>query len=301
MQEITSQGFMKIGFIGLGKMGFAIAQNLLQAGHDVTVYNRTKEKAEPLAQSGAKVSDDLSGAVTGAEAVFTMLADDAALSSVSDALFAHLEPNSVHVGSSTISVEFARKLTAEHKQRGQTYVSAPVFGRPDAAENKRLVVVAAGESDAIERIHPLLDAIGRQTFVAGNEPWQANAIKLCGNFMIASMIETFSEVFATLRKAGIDPHQFLSVILEVFGSPVYANYGKQIADRRFETAGGGFGLHLGLKDVRLMSQFAESVASPMPVASLLGNHLLSAVAKGYGNLDWTAVARVLAQAAGLPD
>jgi 3-hydroxyisobutyrate dehydrogenase-like beta-hydroxyacid dehydrogenase len=173
-----------------------------------------------------------------------------------------------------------------------------VFGRPDAAEKKRLVVTAAGDQTLLERMRPLFEIIGRETFIVGPEPWMANAIKLCGNFMIASMLETFSEAFAALRKAGVDPHQFLSVIIEVFGSPVYNNYGRQMADGRFDAAG-GFALPLGLKDVRLASQFAESVQAPMPLASLVRDHLVSAIANGQSNLDWTSLYLVLGRAAGL--
>ncbi len=151
-------------------------------------------------------------------------------------------------------------------------------------------MAAAGTPEVVERVTPLLEAIGRETFVVGDEPWQANAIKLCGNFMIASMLETFAEAFAALRKSEIDPQVFLNVILELFGSPVYSNYGRQMADKNFNTPGSGFGLALGLKDVRLVAQFAESVQAPMPLASLVRDHLLSAMANGQEQLDWSSLA-----------
>ncbi|HMD49340.1 MAG TPA: NAD-binding protein, partial [Bryobacteraceae bacterium] len=176
-------------------------------------------------------------------------------------------------------------------------LSAPVFGRPEAAEAKRLLVVAAGESNLIERFHPLFDAIGRQTFITGPEPWQANAVKLCGNFMIASMIESFGEAFATLRKSKVQPDLFLEVMNALFASPVYAGYGKAIAQGTFEPA--GFGLRLGLKDIRLGLAAAEECASPMPIASLLRDHFIDAIAHGEGHMDWSAVARVSARNAGL--
>src|SRR5271154_5403443 len=183
---------MKTAFIGLGRMGSAMARNLLQAGHEVVVYNRTREKAEALIADGAKPAESPADACRSAQAVLTMLSDD-------------------------------------HARRGQHYLSVPVFGRPEAAESKRLLVVAAGPIEIIDRCRPLFDAIGRQTIVAGSDPWQANAVKLCGNFMIASVLETFGEAFATVRKSGIDPHVFLEVMTSLFASPVYAGYGRIIA------------------------------------------------------------------------
>jgi 3-hydroxyisobutyrate dehydrogenase-like beta-hydroxyacid dehydrogenase len=188
-------------------------------------------------------------------------------------------------------------LTAEHAARGQGYLSAPVFGRPEAAEAKKLVVVAAGEAEWIERCRPVFDAVGRQTFVAGAEAWQANAVKLCGNFMLASLLESFGEAFATMRKAGVDVHLFLDTMNALFASPVYAGYGRIMADEKFEPA--GFALKLGLKDVRLVLETAQECASPMPIASLVRDRLLSAVAQGQENLDWSSIARVIARNAGL--
>jgi 3-hydroxyisobutyrate dehydrogenase-like beta-hydroxyacid dehydrogenase len=291
---------MKIGFIGLGKMGSGMARNLLQAGHELVVYNRSREKAEAIAAQGARVADSPMAAAREAEAVVTMLADDRALEEVvfgDNGIVAGLRAGCVHVSSSTISTALARRLTAVHSARKQSYLSVPVFGRPDAAEAKKLLVVAGGEADLIERCRPIFDAIGRQTFVAGGEPWQANAVKLCGNFMIASMLEAFGEAFATLRKAGVDPHTFLEVMNALFASPVYANYGKIIADEKFEPA--GFALKLGFKDVRLALATGEECASPMPFASVIRDHFISAIAHGQSELDWSSIARVSAKEAGL--
>jgi len=291
---------MNVGFVGLGKMGSPIARNLLRAGHTVTVYNRTREKAGALARDGARVADSPAKASRQSEAVFTMLSDDHALGDVffgEAGIASGLGHGAVHVSNSTISTAFARRLAQEHAAKGQGFVSAPVFGRPDAAESKKLIVVAAGESEAVERCRPLFDAIGRQTFVAGPEPWQANAVKLCGNFMIASMLEAFSESFATMRKAGIDPHLFLSVMIELFGSPVYKNYGATIADEKFEPA--GFALKLGLKDVRQAIEAAQEFGVALPFASVIRDHLVSAMAHGQENLDWSSIARVAARNAGL--
>jgi 3-hydroxyisobutyrate dehydrogenase-like beta-hydroxyacid dehydrogenase len=210
-----------------------------------------------------------------------------------------LARGAVHISSSTIGTALARRLAAEHARRGQGYLSAPVFGRPEAAENRKLIVVAAGDGELVELCRPLFDAIGRQTSVAGPEPWQANAVKLCGNFMLASMIEAFGEAFATLRKAGVETHVFLEIVNSLFASPVYANYGRIIADERFEPA--GFALKLGLKDARLALETAGECAAPMPLASLIRDHFLSAVAHGQAEMDWSSMARVLARNAGLQE
>jgi 3-hydroxyisobutyrate dehydrogenase-like beta-hydroxyacid dehydrogenase len=292
---------MRIAFVGLGQMGFAMARNLLRAGHPVTACNRTRQKAEALAAHGALVADSPAAACRDAEAVITMLADDAAVEAVvsgPDGIAGALAPGAVHLSCSTISTALARRLAALHAGRGRHYLSAPVFGRPEAAEAKKLIVVAAGAADIVERCRPLFDAIGRQTFVAGAEPWQANAVKVCGNFMIASMLESFGEAYATLRKAGVDPHLFLDTMNALFASPVYANYGRIVADRQFEPA--GFALRLGLKDARLVLETAQECASPMPIASLVRDHLLSAMAQGQAELDWSSIAQVSARNAGLP-
>jgi 3-hydroxyisobutyrate dehydrogenase-like beta-hydroxyacid dehydrogenase len=291
---------MRIGFIGLGKMGSAMARNLLRAGHQVAVYNRSREKAEALAGEGASAADSPADACRDSQAVMTMLADDQAVEQVvfgENGVASGLAKGAVHISSSTIGTALARRLAAEHALREQGYLSAPVFGRPDAAESRKLIVVAAGPSELVELCRPLFDAIGRQTSVAGSEPWQANAVKLCGNFMLASMIEAFGEAFGLLRKAGVDPHVFLEIVNGLFASPVYGNYGRIIADEQFSPA--GFALKLGLKDVRLALETADECAAPMPLASLIRDHFLSAMAHGQAELDWSSVTRVPARDAGL--
>lgn len=190
-------------------MGSHMARNLLRAGHEVTVYNRSREKAQALAGEGMLVADSPADACRDAEVVMTMLADDHATEEVvfgKNGILGALKNGHVHVSHSTISTTLARRLTAEHSQRGQGYLSVPVFGRPEAAEGKKLVVVAAGPAQMVDRCRPLFDAIGKITYVVGSEPWQANATKVCGNFMIISMVESFSEAFAALRKAGVAPN-----------------------------------------------------------------------------------------------
>ena len=291
---------MKIAFIGLGRMGAGMARNLLRAGHTLAVYNRSREKAEALAADGARVASSPADAAKDAEAVMTMVADDQAIEQIvfgNDGIASAMRADCIHLSHSTISTAMARKLTAEHVQRKQGYLSVPVFGRPEAAESKNLVVVVAGPSELVDRCRPLFDAIGRQTFVIGTEPWQANVAKVCGNFMVASAIEALGESFATLRKAGVDPEIFLEIMHSLLGSQVITGYGRIIAREKFEPA--GFALKLGLKDVRLVLAASEEVASPMPLASLVHDHLLSALAQGQGEMDWSSMAQVIARNAGL--
>ena len=281
-------------------MGSPMARNLLRAGHTVAVYNRSRAKSQALAGDGARIADSPADAARESHAVITMLADDPALEQVvfgEHGIIEGLPKNAVHISSSTISTALARRLEKEHSARGQGYLSAPVFGRPEAAESKKLLVVVGGPPELAERCAPLFDAIGRQTFIIGPEPWQANAVKVCGNFMIASMLESFSEAFATLRKAKVEPHAFLEIISTLFASPVYSNYGRLIADGKFEPA--GFALRLGLKDVRLVIQTAEECESPMPIASLVRDRFISALAHGQAEQDWSSLARVAARSAGL--
>jgi len=291
---------MKIAFIGLGRMGTGMARNLLRAGHTVAVYNRSREKAEALAADGARVANSPADACRETEAVLTMVADDAALEHVvfgNEGIASALKNGCVHVSHSTISTAIARRLAGEHARRNQGYLSVPVFGRPEHAEAKKLVVVAAGPIELVDRCRPLFDAIGRATFVIGKEPWQANVAKVCGNFMVIGMIESLGAAYATLRKAGVAPEAFLEIMNTLMSSPILALYGKIIAQEKFEPA--GFALKLGLKDVRLMLAAAEECSAPMPLASLLHDHLLAALAQGQGEMDWSSMTQVIARNAGL--
>ena len=277
-----------------------MVKNLQRAGHEVWVYNRTREKAKALVADGARIANTPGEATRFCEAMFTMLSDDGAAEEVvfgADGIAHSLGRDAVHISSSTISVAFSKKLENEHRARGQGYVSAPVFGRPEAAESKQLIVVAGGEITSVERVLPLFGAIGRRTFIAGTEPWHANAMKLCGNFMIASMIETFSEALVALRKANADTNLFLEAMNELFASPVYKNYGSVINSRKFEPA--GFALKLGLKDVRQVLEFAQELPAPMPLASLVRDRFLSAMANGQEEMDWSSLERVAARSAGV--
>ncbi len=291
---------MQAGFIGLGKMGAPIARRLIAAGHQLIVFNRTRSRARALAGPGATVAASVAEpCATGT--VLTMLADDQALEAYAFAprgILDSLPAGGVHLSLSTVSVGLAKRLAAEHRTRNQWLISSPVFGRPDAAEAGRLVVVAAGADEAIARCRPLLEAIGQQLFVLGPEPALANTLKLAGNFLIASVLEALAEAFALLRKSGIDPARLLEIVNgSLFRSPVYENYGRLMLEQRFEPA--GFTLRLGLKDARLVLAAAEEAAVPMPVASLVYDQLLSGLARGWGEKDWCALVKLASDRAGL--
>lgn len=289
----------QIGFIGLGSMGLPIARNLLRAGHSVTVYNRTREKAEALLSDGAKVADN-PGAASGGEVVATMLADDHAVEEVvfgENGILSGMRPGAIHTGMSTIGAAMARRLTDAHRGAGQVYISSPVFGRPQAAEAVKLIVVAAGPADAVERCKPVYDAVGQQSFRVGDQPFQANVLKLAGNFMIMSMLESVGEALALCRKSGLNSELFLEIMNGLFQSPILANYGKIAIEQRYDPA--GFKMRLGLKDAKLALEAGGESATPMPLASLVRDHLLSGIARGYGDLDWAAITKVIAEDAGL--
>jgi 3-hydroxyisobutyrate dehydrogenase-like beta-hydroxyacid dehydrogenase len=290
---------MRVGFIGLGNMGAAMAGNLLKAGHEVTVYNRTPEKARALAAKGGTVAATVSQACRG-EAVITMLANDEAVESVvlgPEGVVASLPAGALHVSSSTISVALSQRLTDEHAQHEQRYLAAPVFGRPEAAAAAELVIVAAGEEATVKAARPLLEAMGRKVSVVGGTPQAANLVKLSGNFLMASIIESLGEAFALITKGGIDRQRYLEILVSLFNVPAYHIYGALIAGGRFEPA--AFAAPLGQKDIRLLLAAAENLAVPMPVASLVRDRFLTLMAHGGARLDWSAIGALAAKDAAL--
>jgi 3-hydroxyisobutyrate dehydrogenase-like beta-hydroxyacid dehydrogenase len=281
-----------IGFIGLGSMGMGVAANLVRAGHHVRVWNRSRGPVDQLARLGAHGVATARDAFTG-DAVLSMLPSDDVIRSViiDGRLIAEAPRGLVHANLATISVALARELAELHRAHGIGYVAAPVFGRPDVAAAGTLHVVAAGDSAAIARVQPLLDTIGQKTWPVGAEPHRANVVKIAGNFMIASAIETMGEAAAMAEGYGVTPAELLDVLTNtVFPAPVYKNYAGIIASQRYEPA--GFRLALGLKDVRLALEAADAVNTPLPFASVLRDNLLEAVAHGQSEHDWSAVAEV---------
>lgn len=291
---------MEIGLIGLGNMGSGIAKSLLRAGHQLIVYNRTRSRAEALRSHGATVVDSIAQACRG-EAVLTMLADDAAVESVvfgEGGILASLPRGGLHISLSTISVALSDKLAEEHPKAGQEYVAAPVFGRPEAAEAGKLFVVAAGPKKSIDRSRPLLEALGPKLAVIGEQPSMANTVKLTGNFLIATVLESLGEAIAFTRKSGLDAGAVLDFFTStLFNAPIYKTYGGLVLEGKHDQV--GFALPLGFKDVRLVLQAAEARTVPMPIASLLHDRFLSALARGYENKDWSVLGRVAAEDAGL--
>jgi 3-hydroxyisobutyrate dehydrogenase-like beta-hydroxyacid dehydrogenase len=291
---------MKVGFIGLGNMGRGMAANLLKAGHEVIAYNRTAEKAQALIQEGARYAARVQDACQ-ADVVITMLADDAALESVTfgdEGIIHSLPTGAIHVSCSTVSVALAEKLTEAHQKRAQEFVSAPVFGRPEAAAAAKLFVVAAGPSQALDRCTPLFDAIGQRTFRFGDKPSGANLVKLSGNFLIVSVIESLSEAMALVAKGGLDQREYLEFLTStLFNAPVYKTYGNLVLEKKFEPA--GFLAPLGLKDVKLVLAAADSLRVSLPLADIVRNRFLTLIANGGEALDWSAISQLPAKDAGL--
>jgi 3-hydroxyisobutyrate dehydrogenase-like beta-hydroxyacid dehydrogenase len=292
---------MRIGFIGLGHMGAAIAANLLRARHEVAVWNRSADKARPLVEAGATLVDSPKAAAALSEVVFSMLADDAALKSVlggEHGVLAGLKTGALHVSMSTISVATADEVASLHRGRGQHFLCAPVFGRPEAAAAAKLFVVASGEAQSLETATPLLASISQRVFYLGEAPAAASLVKLCGNFMILSAIEALAEALALGEKGGVPPKKLLEVLTgSLFDTPVYRNYGAAILDKLYRPA--GFAAPLGLKDMRLVGQSAEALRVPMPLLGILRDHLLQAIAQQGEDVDWSAIGGSVAKNAGL--
>jgi 3-hydroxyisobutyrate dehydrogenase-like beta-hydroxyacid dehydrogenase len=276
-----------------------MAGHLLTPPINLAVWNRSGAAADDLVAAGATRAASVADAAH-AEIAVTMVADDAAVEEIAwkGRLLELLPRGAIHLSMSTISVALAEKLTAAHAARGSVLVSAPVFGRPEAAAAAKLFIVAAGPPAALDRCEPLFAAMGQRTFRIGEEPRLANVVKLSGNFLIASIIESLAEAFALVRKSGVDPHQYLEVLTgTLFAAPIFRTYGSLIAERRYQPA--GFKMPLGLKDVTLALDAARAATVPMPVASVIRDHMIAALARGYGDFDWSALGELAALNAGL--
>ena len=289
---------MKIGFIGLGRMGHHVAANLLKAGHGVTVWNRSLEPVRALVAKGASAASAPQDALQG-DAVFSMLSNDQVMRDVGLAgpLLDKAAKGLIHVNLATISVGFAKELSAAHAKAGIGYISAPVFGRPEMAESAHLVLVAGGDAASLGTMQPIFDVIGART-VKLDAPEKANLFKIAGNFMIAAELESTGESFALLRKGGVDPALFHDVLSgRLFTGAVFKNYGSMILNRQYEPA--AFALTLGLKDVNLARAAAEGMGMTLPTAELLKAHYDQAVSWGWQDKDWSAIGEVSAKKAGV--
>ena len=301
-KEVTERMNERIGFIGLGHMGRAMADNLITAGYAVHVYNRTPDKAAGLVARGAKLALHPSHTAEPGGVVITMLSDDQALESVvmgEQGFLEHLGPHGIHVSMSTVSPVLARRLAQDHQRYQVSYVAAPVFGRPEAAAARKLWICKSGPHAAKQRIQPVLMAMGQGIFDFGEEPGAAHVVKLAGNFLLASALEALAEALTLGEKNGIDRTALADMFSKtLFACPAYQVYGEAIAQGRYQPP--GFTVSLGLKDLNLVLGTAAMSTMPMPLASLLHDRFLATIAKGWGNLDWAAVALSVGEDAGLP-
>jgi 3-hydroxyisobutyrate dehydrogenase-like beta-hydroxyacid dehydrogenase len=291
----------RIGFIGLGNMGQPIASNLLKAGYSLYVYNRDASKAAPLIAQGAHQGLRPSEVVEPGGIVISMLADDSALEQVTlgeDGVLKRLGPGGVHISMSTVSPAIARRMADLHAQHGCSYVAAPVFGRPEAAAAQKLWICLAGAPAAKERILPILQTLGQGVFDFGEEPAMANVVKLCGNFLIGSAMESMAEALTLAEKHGIERTALITMFGQtLFACPIYQNYGQMIAEKRYTPV--GFHMSLALKDLTLLLDTAQQAIMALPIADVVHDRLLTGVAKGRGEMDWTALSTLVAEDAGM--
>ena len=292
---------MKAGFIGLGRMGQAMARRLLDGGHDLGVYNRTAEKLRPLTERGAKPLDSIKAAATYGEAVFTMLANDAAVIEVVGkpaGLVESLPGGGVHICAGTHSVACIAELKKRHGKAGQILLATPVLGRPEMVLSGQAGMVLAGAKSSLDRCRPLFAAIARRTFDGGPDPVAAAAIKIANNFVLGCAIEAMGEGFALIRKYDVTPDVFLDVMTDgLFGCSAYKVYGKIIAEQRYQPAGQRAAL--GLKDANLALAAGEAVGVPLPSGNVWRDRLVGAIAHGEGEHDWAVMAKDQARASGL--
>jgi 3-hydroxyisobutyrate dehydrogenase-like beta-hydroxyacid dehydrogenase len=291
---------MKIGFIGLGQMGAGMAGSLLKAGYEVSVYNRTPSKTAELLGLGAKAPGELA-IVCASDVVITMVANDDAVEGLvfgKSGVLSNLPKKSVHISCSTISVAMASRLAAAHESAGQQFLSAPVFGRPDAAAAGKLFIVVGGAAEVVASCMPVFESIGQKTFHISEKAEAANLVKISGNFLIASVIESLGEAIALVGKGGVDRRKYLDLLTStLFNAPVYKTYGNLIVEGKFEPP--GFAAPLGQKDIRLALAAADTLRVPMPIASLLRDRFLTLMATGGESLDWSAIGQLAARDAGI--
>jgi 3-hydroxyisobutyrate dehydrogenase-like beta-hydroxyacid dehydrogenase len=291
---------MDVGFIGLGRMGSGMARNLMKAGHRVSVYNRSRDKAEALASDGAVIADTPAEAArTGI--VFAVVANDDALLSVTEGptgVLAALPGDGILVNMSTVSLAATRRVAAALGGAGKSFVAAPVFGRPDAAEAAKLFIPVAGPAPAVTKIEPLLAVMGQKTVHFGEDPARAAMVKIAGNFMLQTAIEGLAEALALVRKHGVDPAQYLEFVTStLFTAPLYKGYGSAIVERRYQPP--GFALPLALKDTRLALAAADEAGIPLPLGDLIRDRFLIGLSRGWNDLDMAALGKVAAENAGL--
>jgi len=299
-QEAAKFVIRRVGVVGLGHMGHALAVNLIEDGYQVLVFDRSEERRRELQSAGAVPAGRL-GELASCDTLVTSLPDDDALTAVAlgpDGLTAILAEHAVHVSTSTVSPGVSRRVAEEHARRGQDYVAAPVLGNPDFARERKLFVLAAAAPSALEKVRPMLEHLGQRLFVIGEDPPAANLMKLACNVLTATTLECMGEVLALLRKGGVDLHLAFDVLTNsMFDSRVHKTYGGKIIEGRYGPP--NFPAPLAMKDLRLALAEAERMAVPMPAASLVHDHLVAVVARGWADLDWSALGLLAAVDAGL--
>lgn len=292
---------MKIAFLGLGRMGQGMAQLLINAGYDLNVFDLYPEQATSLVEAGATFCASVSEATQGRDVCISMLPSDGALNGLVTApggLLEAMPQGMIHMVMGTHGIDMVRKLTKLHADAGQVFVTAHVLGRPDLAASGQLTIVPAGPTDIVASLQPIFDVLGKQTFVAGNDPQSASAVKIANNFVLGCAIEAMGEAMSLVRKLGVDPAMFHNVLTSgLFGAPAYEVYGKMIVDEAYDSMGAT--AVIGLKDINLALEAAESAQMPLPSASVMRDRLLGAIAHGDSALDWAVVAKEQARASGL--
>jgi len=290
----------RVGVVGLGRMGEAFARNLIADGHEVTVYDISAERRTLLTSAGARAANELAD-LAGCEAVLTSLPNDDVLSAVTSkpgGLIASLARGAIHISTSTISPALARRLSEQHREAGQGYVASPVLGNPDLAHTRQLFIIGAGAESSLERALPLMQRLGQRVFRLGDDPGAANLMKLAANVLTALTLESMGEVIALVRKNGIDPHAAFDVLTNsLFDGKVNKTYGGKIVEEHYSPP--GMTVPLATKDLRLALAEAEHSAVPMPVASLVHDRLVTLVARGWADLDWSALGLLAAVEAGI--
>ena len=292
---------MKVGFIGLGRMGHGMATRILDGGHDLAIYDRIPALLEELGEAGATVGDSVADTVADRELVISMLPHDEALEALvfsSGGLLESMPDGAIHMASGTHGVQIIRRLTDAHAEAGQVLVAGHVLGRPDLAAQGKLTVVPGGPPGVLRRLQPIFDVLGTKTFVAGTEPQSATAVKIANNFVLGCAIEVIGESMSLVRKFDVDPALFQQVLTEgLFGSPAYRVYGQIIVEEAYDKVGAS--VHIGLKDANLALAAGEAVDVPLPCANVMRDRLLGAKAHGDGDLDWAVMARDQARASGI--
>lgn len=296
--DVSGKTLPSVGVVGLGRMGHAFASNLVEDGYGVTVYDRDAERTRAI--PGAKPISGVAELVN-CDVIISSLPDDDALGAVvfsSGGLLGVMKPDAVHISMSTVSPEISRRLAEAHEARGQDYVAAPILGNPELAHARKLFVLAGGRREVLERVSPILERLGQRLFIIGEDPASANLMKLAGNVLTATTLESMGEVLALLRKGGIDKLLAFDVLTNsLFDSKVHKTYGGKIVDERYRPA--GMVVPLAVKDVRLALAEAERISVSMPFASLVRDRLVNVVARGWGDLDWSALGLLISQDAGL--